>query len=606
MKLYSVKAVLCLFVFLFISSCEAPPTYKRPGIKGSNLHIREATLVPFDPALYELADLHWGGRLYDHWWTNQDGTMLPVPAETATTHELWPVENTNEAGVVTWECSSCHGWDYQGVDGINGKPASPFHTGIKGIIPISGGSQPVLQTPEEVYNFLHDGMVDTLSHSFGHVILDDMAIYALTKFVITMHEDALAQRAPSNYINQETGLTAGVEADGATMFGLDITEGGCQACHGADGKMIDFIDGDPATQPNEFVDTLARENPWETLHIIRFGQPGSEPVFMKGLGEYPAHATKDVLHEAVNIVAYAQNGLIASATGFDFRTFQAGADHATANQPALDFARGGILYDEWWTAHDETAPLVVPPEIVGVDHALWTPAATNLTPAAGEITWRCKACHGWDYVGADGINGVSGSSYETGIKGIVTSHNTMPTHMEPVAIYDFIHSGTVHAEGDHAFAAHVSPEDLYALTRLVVDLQQEAMHGMAPDDFIDLATGTVTGGNVEHGQTVFHAAADAGGCGDAACHGPDGTAIDLAPAGEPPIFLHNFVLADPQEALHKIRFGNPGSAMPGHADHHDLLNLMDSISVLEFIEGGILPPPTAAPAAGFISNYYRR
>jgi thiosulfate dehydrogenase len=39
-------------------------------------------------------------------------------------------------------------------------------------------------------------------------------------------------------------------------------------CHGADGKTIDFGDG-------EGVGDLARDNPWETLHKIRFGHPGS-------------------------------------------------------------------------------------------------------------------------------------------------------------------------------------------------------------------------------------------------------------------------------------------------------------------------------------------
>lgn len=45
----------------------------------------------------------------------------------------------------------------------------------------------------------------------------------------------------------------------------------CSLCHGTDGKTLNFGDlADP-----EYLGTVAVGNPWETIHKIRFGQPGS-------------------------------------------------------------------------------------------------------------------------------------------------------------------------------------------------------------------------------------------------------------------------------------------------------------------------------------------
>ena len=45
----------------------------------------------------------------------------------------------------------------------------------------------------------------------------------------------------------------------------------CRGCHGSDDKRINF----GSEEEPEYVGTLASGNPWETLHKIRFGNPGT-------------------------------------------------------------------------------------------------------------------------------------------------------------------------------------------------------------------------------------------------------------------------------------------------------------------------------------------
>jgi thiosulfate dehydrogenase len=55
-----------------------------------------------------------------------------------------------------------------------------------------------------------------------------------------------------------------------------------------------------------------------------------------------------------------------------------------------DIARGGQLYDNWALALDRELP--------GESHPSYPPVGRR----EGGTTWRCKECHGWDYMGEDG------------------------------------------------------------------------------------------------------------------------------------------------------------------------------------------------------------
>ncbi|MFA9406798.1 MAG: cytochrome c, partial [Anaerolineales bacterium] len=89
--------------------------------------------------------------------------------------------------------------------------------------------------------------------------MGELGIDALVSFLQTETADV------SPYINDDKSST-GDPAVGKKMF--DNT---CASCHGTDGKKLNFGgDDDP-----EYVGTIAGGNPWEFIHKVSFGQPGS-------------------------------------------------------------------------------------------------------------------------------------------------------------------------------------------------------------------------------------------------------------------------------------------------------------------------------------------
>ena len=53
-----------------------------------------------------------GGRLYDKWWGENKA------AKPAAMHPAYPVKGGKYADANSWRCKECHGWDYQGKDGV--------------------------------------------------------------------------------------------------------------------------------------------------------------------------------------------------------------------------------------------------------------------------------------------------------------------------------------------------------------------------------------------------------------------------------------------------------------------------------------------------------
>jgi thiosulfate dehydrogenase len=79
---------------------------------------------------------------------------------------------------------------------------------------------------------------------------------------------------------------------------------------------------------------------------------------------------------------------------------------ALADASEWSIARGGLLYDKWYKVIGEKAP--------GEKHPLY-PADGKYASKPG-TTWRCKECHGWDYMGKDGA--YAKGKHHTGIVGI--------------------------------------------------------------------------------------------------------------------------------------------------------------------------------------------
>ncbi len=201
--------------------------------------------VPSEPT--EAWIMSRGGRLYDSWF-NAQGLDKPE-----TTHPAWPASNTKQKGNTTWRCKSCHGWDYRGRDGKYA--TGSYQTGIAGVLSAKGKS------------------VDTISaairggpHGFTEEMIPDEQLRFLAAFVSRGLDDM------NRYIDPKSGAVKGDPKKGAGTFQTN-----CAACHGFDGRALDWGDpGDPG-----FVGTEANANPWEVLHKIRNGHPGSEMISLR-------------------------------------------------------------------------------------------------------------------------------------------------------------------------------------------------------------------------------------------------------------------------------------------------------------------------------------
>ena len=208
-----------------------------------------------------------GGRLYDKWWKEGAGMKAP-PGD----HPLWAGQTTNKRkGETTWRCKECHGWDYRGKDGAYGSGSR--YTGFAGVMAVQ------TKSTEEILKALASP-----NHGFASV-LNAATLTHLANFLKHGLVD-LAQ-----VIDLKTKKP--VKAD--EVRGKQLSDV-CAACHGADGKTLNF---GPPDKP-EYVGTVAKENPWEFVHKVRFGQPGSDPAMPAGV------ELGLTLQDVLDILAYSQ------------------------------------------------------------------------------------------------------------------------------------------------------------------------------------------------------------------------------------------------------------------------------------------------------------
>lgn len=205
--------------------------------------------------------------MYDKWWKVAEGATEP-----AEDNSLWDLQSTNErSGSTTWRCKECHGWDYKGKDGAYS--TGSHSTGFPGVY--NAGTT---KTKAQLTEIMKGG--NNPQHDLSSV-LDDAALTDLANFI----SEGLID--DTKYIDYDTKKTVG--ADMAN--GQELYASACIACHGANGKLIDFNDG-------EGVRGVANDNPWETLHKIRFGQPGTAMP----AGVANGWSTQD----AVDVLGYSQ------------------------------------------------------------------------------------------------------------------------------------------------------------------------------------------------------------------------------------------------------------------------------------------------------------
>jgi thiosulfate dehydrogenase len=211
--------------------------------------------VPAEPS--EAWTLAKGARLYDNWNSSLDAD------EPKETHPAWPASNTKKKGKVTWRCKSCHGWDLAGKDGAYSKGS--YKTGILGVRAFAD------KDPADIHKIMMDE-----THGFTHDMIPQDDMLRLATFV------SKGQIDMSQYIKADKAVIGNADR------GKPIFQNVCAACHGFDGRALNWGDDD---DPG-YVGTEAQGNPWETLHKIRAGHPGVE---MPALIAFPIQDQVDLL-----------------------------------------------------------------------------------------------------------------------------------------------------------------------------------------------------------------------------------------------------------------------------------------------------------------------
>lgn len=190
------------------------------------------------------------------------------------------------------------------------------------------------------------------------------------------------------------------------------------------------------------------------------------------------------------------------------------------NSSARALKLGGLLYDNW-------------PKVVGVKpdgtHPLYPPKGKK----KGESSWRCKECHGWDYLGKDGR--YSSGSHYTGFDGILHARGGAP---------ETLRNSLSGGAAVHDFSRWLSLDQINALTEFI-------NRGLIDYRDVERLLERFVGGR---GRQLYQQAC-------ASCHGNDGNGIDFKDKNgvQGVGWLAN---DNPQESLHKIRWGHPGSEMP--------------------------------------------
>jgi thiosulfate dehydrogenase len=238
-----ISGLMLVAVCLFYS-CAAPGEKVGVPVEDESV-IKTSEDIPADSEA-SIDDIIMGGKLYDKWWIEVSGVEEP-----RYDHPLWSQQKTNKReGSATWRCKECHGWDYFGKDGAYGKGS--HKTGFPGVYQVR--DMPV----KDIESILLGST--NANHNFSNV-LDYDSIYRLAVF---LKYGLVDEKEFIDYENKKP-FRADIE-NGKMMFNKE-----CTKCHGEDGTQLDFgIDNRP-----EYIGTVAYKNPWEFIHKVRFGQPGT-------------------------------------------------------------------------------------------------------------------------------------------------------------------------------------------------------------------------------------------------------------------------------------------------------------------------------------------
>ncbi len=248
------------------------------------------------------------------------------------------------------------------------------------------------------------------------------------------------------------------------------------------------------------------------------------PAFRTINPDQPITSERVIMKHRLQIVALFGATVALMQTGCDSST---GTKHfADENWSQADLFAGGQLYDKWWAVTGGATPTT------DFD-PIWSSQTTN-TRSGGD-TWRCKECHGWDYVGKDGR--YSSGSHFTGFDGLWTTRL-----VNRKTVFNAIKD----EGGNHDLTGVLSDNDVLDLTKFIID------------GLVDMGL-YIDSGGIATGDTLIGAPLYAANC--SSCHGADGLTLDFS--SDLGIQGVGFLANDnPQESLHKIRWGHPGTSMP--------------------------------------------
>lgn len=219
--------------------------------------------------------------------------------------------------------------------------------------------------------------------------------------------------------------------------------------------------------------------------------------------------------------------------------------HGAPQVPSLEWtlAAGGRIYDKWWDALDRPKP-------EGTN-----PAYPASAQQEGANTWRCKECHGWDYLGAEGI--YRQGSHFTGIKGIMGMRGRPAESIVPIL-----------RDANHPYTPEMITDD--EMLRIATFVSEGLTDMRA---FIDYETRKMIpgAGNFARGRAIFQTTC-------AACHGFDGRAMDWG-KGDAHNFIGTEAAALPDEVYNKISNAHPGVAMINTR----AFSVQDRISLMTYI-----------------------
>jgi thiosulfate dehydrogenase len=194
--------------------------------------------------------------------------------------------------------------------------------------------------------------------------------------------------------------------------------------------------------------------------------------------------------------------------------------HGRFSLDADPIARGGRGYDNFWVEYQLEVPQGM--------HASY-PQGGKAGPSD---SWRCKECHGWDYLGNQGA--YRAGSHFTGIGGIASAQGKSVESITEILSNEI-----------HRYDQLLSPAALKQIAGFVAEGQIDMRQ------IIDYKSRGVASDPAQ-GKLVYNDI-----CAD--CHGKDGREFNFAHDGEPAEYIGTLASDNPWEALHKIRNGHPGA-----------------------------------------------